>query len=68
MFKHAGFKDECREFVDSVQAYRNAIHAYKDRDIGDKQIFLSFVKKYYYFIKEIHISLPYPDGCNFTLS
>jgi hypothetical protein len=44
-----------------IQQRRNAIHAYKHREIGSKKEFLEDVRKYYQFLKFINNSLPYPD-------
>lgn len=67
MAKEAGFGLEWFNFVGDVQKYRNAIHAYQDRDLGGQQVFLGLIEKYYCFIKEVNLSLPYPDGFDLQL-
>ncbi|WP_027182925.1 hypothetical protein [Desulfovibrio inopinatus] len=67
MDKETRFEKHWSNFVGDVQKYRNAIHAYKDRELGDQGAFYSFVQKYYSFIKEVHSRLPYPDGYDFIL-
>lgn len=67
MDKEADFKREWFDFVDDVQQYRNGIHAYKDKKLGNQQILFELIGKYYLFIKEVHLRLPYPDGFYFPL-
>lgn len=43
-----------------VQQRRNAIHFYKDRDIGTFDEFFDDVKKYHDFLFEIDSQVPYP--------
>jgi hypothetical protein len=45
-----------------VQQRRNAIHAYKDRPIGDDQEFQAAVLSYLTMLREVNARLPYPDG------
>lgn len=53
--------EEESEFLDLVQRRRNAIHAFKHRELGDKQEFLRSVQTYYCFLQNIEARLPYPD-------
>lgn len=48
-------------FVELVQQRRNAIHAFKDRPIGDGSEFQSAVRSYLVFLRKINERLPYPD-------
>lgn len=48
-------------FVLKVQRYRNAIHAFKDRNIGDFEEFEECIRQYLLLIQEINSLLPYPD-------
>jgi hypothetical protein len=44
-----------------IQQRRNAVHAYKHRDIGNQKEFFEDVRKYHLFLEFINGSLPYPD-------
>ncbi len=48
------------ELVDLVQKRRNAIHAYKDTDIGTWEEFENAVRGYYVLLDNIDTRLPYP--------
>ena len=48
-------------FIEFVQKRRNAIHAFKVRDIGNRTEFLKAVEAYYDLICDIEMRLPYPD-------
>ena len=48
-------------YVSKVQQHRNAIHAFKDREIGTFDDFELCVKKYLELIGEFNLGLPYPD-------
>ena len=48
-------------FVQSTQQRRNAIHAFKDRNIGTKNEFFDNVRKYLIILRYINYRLPYPD-------
>jgi len=48
-------------YVIQVRDYRNAIHAFKDREIGTFSDFETCVKKYLKMIDKFNLSLPYPD-------
>lgn len=47
--------------VSSVQKYRNTIHAFHDRDIGDTEVFFRHLHQYLLLLDEINGRLPYPD-------
>ncbi len=44
-----------------IQQRRNAIHAFKDRSIGDEQEFQQAVRSYLQLLRNIVARLPYPD-------
>lgn len=48
------------KLVDLVQERRNAIHAYKDTDIGTWEEFENAVRGYYVLLDNIDTRLPYP--------
>ncbi|MFG1293846.1 hypothetical protein [Xanthobacter versatilis] len=48
--------------MELVQQRRNAIHAFKDRPIGDAAEFKNSVRGYLALLREIVRRLPYPDG------
>ncbi|WP_405279265.1 hypothetical protein [Cobetia sp. Ld8] len=54
--------DEWIEYLSGVQLKRNAIHAYKHRDIGSVEDFHKSVSMYLEFLFHINDSLPYPEG------
>ncbi len=49
-------------YIDLVQQRRNAIHAYKDRPIGDHNEFREAVGLYLQLLRTINRMLPYPDN------
>ncbi len=53
--------DSWDEWVLKIQQRRNAIHAYKDRNLGDHAEFVNDVVKYSKFLSEMHGRVPYPD-------
>ncbi|MDH2290112.1 hypothetical protein QD172_02460 [Cobetia sp. 10Alg 146] len=53
--------DEWRDFVSLVQSRRNAIHAFKDRDIGDEDEFNTNVSRYLDFMRMINGFFHYPE-------
>jgi hypothetical protein len=55
------FEKKWYKFITRVQQRRNAIHAYKDRDIGNWAEFYRSIEDLYLFTKEIKDRLPYPD-------
>jgi len=49
------------KYIENVQQKRNAIHAFKDRDIGTYGDLRKCVKEYLELLFEIKSRLPYPD-------
>lgn len=49
------------DWIYKIQKYRNAIHAFKSREIGDMEEFYSELKNYLIFLRKVNNSLPYPD-------
>jgi hypothetical protein len=49
------------DWLKEVQGKRNAIHAYRDRDIDDFHSFRHHVKKYLSFLIDLLGRVPYPD-------
>ncbi|MBY5720588.1 hypothetical protein HFO33_29030 [Rhizobium leguminosarum] len=52
-------------FIGLVQARRNAIHAFNNREIGNASEFRSAAATYRGFIAELATRLPYPDDVGF---
>jgi hypothetical protein len=48
-------------WIQQIQQRRNAIHAYKDKDIGTFDEFFVDVRQYLTFLQEINLRLPYPE-------
>lgn len=55
------FDESWYKFMTKVQQRRNAIHAYKHRDIGTWAEFYKSIELLYLFTKDIKDRLPYPD-------
>ncbi|HCH5892730.1 TPA: hypothetical protein NKZ90_002154 [Vibrio parahaemolyticus] len=53
--------EEWLSYIDLVQQRRNAIHAYKDRPLGNRYEFEEAVGKYLLLLRTINRMLPYPD-------
>jgi hypothetical protein len=51
---------EWLDYIAYVQARRNALHAFQDRDIGTRARFIGAVRQYHFFLREIDSGLPYP--------
>lgn len=49
------------DWLTIVQVRRNAIHAYKDREINDFDFFREHVKNFLLFLMDLIDRLPYPD-------
>lgn len=49
------------DYIDKVQKRRNAIHAYKDKDIGTFSEFHACVEQYLNLLQEVNNRVPYPD-------
>ena len=60
-FRKKIWKEEWDVWVMHIQQRRNAIHAYKNRDIGTFNEFFDDVRRYLEFISYINNRLPYPD-------
>lgn len=63
--RRAIFPADDLTFVGLVQARRNAIHAFNNREIGNAGEFRSAVATYRVFIAELATRLPYPDEFGF---
>lgn len=48
-------------WIQNIQQRRNAVHAYKSRDIGTFDEFFVDVRRYLKFLRYINSRLPYPD-------
>lgn len=48
-------------WLQQVQQRRNAIHAFRNRDIGSRDELLAAVGKYLVFLRHVNERLPYPD-------
>lgn len=48
--------------IQTIQQRRNAIHAFKDRNIGTKEEFSNNIRKYLNILRYINYRLPYPDN------
>ncbi len=60
-FKKKIWGEEWDVWILHIQQRRNAIHAYKNRDIGTFNEFFDDVRRYLEFIRHINSRLPYPD-------
>lgn len=56
------FEEAHLEMFQLVQSRRNAIHAYKDRELGTANEFRDSVRGYMKFLTEVDHRVPYPDG------
>jgi hypothetical protein len=56
------FVEAHREMFQLVQSRRNAIHAYKDRELGTAIEFRDSVRGYMKFLTDVDLSVPYPDS------
>lgn len=52
---------ESLALVELVQLRRNAIHAFKDKKIGNTAEFRKALKSYLDMLREVNLGLPYPD-------
>ena len=48
-------------FVELVRQRRNAIHAFKDKELGDGMEFQAAVRSYLLLLRTVNARLPYPD-------
>jgi hypothetical protein len=63
-FKERIWRNEDKDWdawILKIQQRRNAVHAYKSRDIGTFDEFLVDVRRYLNFLRYINDRLPYPD-------
>lgn len=49
------------EWLLKIQHRRNAIHAFKDRELGDREEFMKSLREYLKMLRYINYRLPYPD-------
>ena len=54
--------DNWNPWIERIQQRRNAIHAFKDRDIGTHGELLADIRHYLRFLRRISGQLPYPDN------
>lgn len=59
-YKQTIWDSEWNEWVSHIQQRRNAIHAFRNRDIGTPVEFLNDVRRYLYLLRYINFRLPYP--------
>ena len=60
-FKKRIWDETLDGFIHIIQQRRNAIHAFKDQNIGTKIEFFDNVRKYLIILRYINYRLPYPD-------
>lgn len=60
-------KKSLDDWILNVQQKRNAIHSFKDRNIGDFNEFFTNIKEYLNFLIFIKNKLPYPDEMYYGL-
>ena len=60
-FRKRIWGEEWDVWIQHIQQRRNAIHAFKNRDIGTFTEFFDDVRRYLEFIRHINSRLPYPD-------
>lgn len=60
-FKKRIWDEKFDALAANIQSRRNAIHSFKDRDIGTRADFFSAVKDYLVILRYINYRLPYPD-------
>jgi hypothetical protein len=60
-FRKRIWDDKWDQWVEHVQHRRNAIHAYKDRDIGTHEVFTADMRTYLQLLRYINFRLPYPE-------
>jgi hypothetical protein len=56
-----GEREEWQDWCNQVRQRRNAIHAYRDRDIGTWPELQAAIRKYREFLHELNSCIPYPD-------
>jgi len=60
-FRKRIWNEDWDAWIQHIQQRRNAIHAYKSRNIGSFNEFFADVRKYLEFLRYINSRLPYPD-------
>ena len=53
--------DNWDPWIQRIQSRRNAIHAFKDREIGNHTDLLTDIRNYLKLLRRINGQLPYPD-------
>ena len=53
--------DRWDSWILHIQQRRNAIHAFRDRDLGDHSEFIDDVSTYWDFLAELNARVPYPE-------
>jgi len=54
--------DNWDPWIQRIQCRRNAIHSFKDRDIGNYTDMITDIRHYLIFVRRINSQLPYPDS------
>ncbi len=60
-FRKRIWGEDWDDWIRHIQQRRNAIHAYKSKDIGTSEEFFADVRKYLEFLRYINSRLPYPE-------
>lgn len=60
-FKKVDLLPDWRGWMQRIQGRRNAIHAFRNRDIGTLTEFRRDIREYLRFLREVNLHLPYPD-------
>ncbi|MFZ3384871.1 MAG: hypothetical protein WA144_13190 [Candidatus Methanoperedens sp.] len=60
-FRKKIWGEDWDEWIQHIQNRRNAIHAYKSRDIGTFEEFFADVRSFLKFLRYINSRLPYPE-------
>lgn len=61
VFKKKIWNDDFDKMAFNIQSKRNAIHAFKNKDIGTWEQYFGAVKDYLVVLRYINSRLPYPD-------
>lgn len=61
MFEIDLINQDCHDWIQEVQQFRNTIHIFKDKKIGTKEDFEKSLRRYLALLEHINNSLPYPD-------
>jgi hypothetical protein len=56
-----GGRDGRRAWCDRIRRRRNAIHAYRDCDIGTFADLEADIRAYREFLNDLNLAVPYPD-------